>query len=101
VTNQPSTQRDGQPTPLAQKRYLKPADVAAIVELSEKTVLRAIAAGDLEASRLTRKRGGWRITHTAIDRWMKKRSTSRPRRRRRAIEAQATRAAGRRGTLEP
>lgn len=42
------------------KRYLTVDDVVELVGHSRSTVYRAIADGDLEASRLTRKRG-WRI----------------------------------------
>lgn len=51
-------------------------DVALLVKLSEKTVMRAIEAGDLEASRLTQGRGGWRIFESAIPRWMEARSNT-------------------------
>jgi excisionase family DNA binding protein len=54
--------------------------VAESVQLSVSTVMRAIAAGDLEASQLTRSRGGWRVRESAIADWMNARS-NRSRRR--------------------
>jgi excisionase family DNA binding protein len=50
------------------------AQVAQRVQLSPQTVMRAIRAGDLEASQLTQGRGGWRVHPTAIGRWMQLRS---------------------------
>jgi len=48
--------------------------VAERVKLSQKTVMRAIRAGDLEASQLTPSRGGWRIREEAIAEWFEARS---------------------------
>jgi excisionase family DNA binding protein len=48
--------------------------VAERVQLSAKTVMRAIRAGDLEASQLTQSRGGWRIREDAIQGWLETRS---------------------------
>ena len=48
--------------------------VAERVQLSAKTVMRAIRAGDLEASQLTQSRGGWRIREDAIQDWLETRS---------------------------
>src|SRR3954471_24786132 len=48
--------------------------VAERVQLSTSTVMRAIHAGELEASQLTRNRGGWRIRETAIEAWLDFRS---------------------------
>jgi excisionase family DNA binding protein len=58
-------------------RPLTPDQVAELVQVSRKTVMRAIEAGELEASQLTQKRGGWRIRPEAIDEWMKLRSNRR------------------------
>jgi excisionase family DNA binding protein len=55
--------------------------VAQRVQLSAKTVMRAIRAGDLEASQLTQGRGGWRVREDAIAGWLEarsNRSNSRP-----------------------
>lgn len=48
--------------------------VARRVQLSSKTVMRAIRAGDLEASQLTQGRGGWRVRDDAVARWLEARS---------------------------
>ena len=48
--------------------------VAERVQLSAKTVMRAIRAGDLEASQLTQGRGGWRVREDAIVGWLEVRS---------------------------
>jgi excisionase family DNA binding protein len=40
------------------------------MRVSSKTVMRAIAAGQLEASQVTQGRGGWRIRPEAIDAWL-------------------------------
>lgn len=58
-------------------RVLTVGEVADIVKLSTKTVMRAIAAGELAASQLTRGRGGWRIYESAIADWMERRSNRR------------------------
>lgn len=58
-------------------RILNVDQVAELVQLSTKTVMRAIAAGDLEASQLTQGRGGWRIRESAIEQWMDNRSNRR------------------------
>ena len=50
--------------------------VADVVQLSSKTVLRAIAAGHLEASRLGQGRAGWRVKKGAVDQWMELRSNA-------------------------
>jgi len=50
--------------------------VADVVQLSSKTVLRAIAAGHLEASRLGQGRAGWRVKKGAVGRWMELRSNA-------------------------
>lgn len=78
----------------AQVRFLTPEDVAEMVELSVKSVTRAIAAGDLEASQLTR-RGGWRIRPAAVERWMEARSNARVRRKMRPAAAIARGGRGR------
>jgi excisionase family DNA binding protein len=75
--------------------FLTPDDLAARVGLSVRSVMRAIAAGELEASQLTR-RGGWRIRPEAVDEWIQARS-NRPRGRETA--APAVRGRGRRGRL--
>ena len=48
--------------------------VAEVVQLSPRTVMRAIHSGDLEASQLTQGRGGWRVREDAIDDWLASRS---------------------------
>src|SRR3954470_4710209 len=58
----------------ADRRILTVDQVAELVQLSTKTVMRAICAGELEASQLTQTRGGWRVQHAAIERWMEVRS---------------------------
>lgn len=55
-------------------RVLTVGEVAEIVKLSTKTVMRAIVAGELAASQLTRGRGGWRVYESAIADWMECRS---------------------------
>jgi excisionase family DNA binding protein len=55
-------------------RILTLDEVAERVHLSTRTVYRAILAGDLEASQLTQRRGGWRVYESALDAWMVKRS---------------------------
>lgn len=65
---------------LDSNRVLTAEQVAHLVQVSRKTVMRAIAAGDLEASQLA-ERGAWRINERAISRWMEYRSNRiRPRR---------------------
>jgi excisionase family DNA binding protein len=59
---------------MSEMRVLTVEQVADRVQLSSKTVMRAIHAGDLEASQLTRGRGGWRIYETAISDWLERRS---------------------------
>lgn len=49
-------------------------EVAELMRVSVKTVMRAIAAGQLEASQLTQGRGGWRVRPEAIDAWLEARS---------------------------
>ena len=49
-------------------------EVAERVQLSTRTIYRAILAGDLEASQLTQRRGGWRVYESALADWMHKRS---------------------------
>jgi hypothetical protein len=49
------------------------------VQLSARTIRRAILAGDLEASRLTPRRGGWRVYESALtDRMMRRSNRTRP-----------------------
>jgi excisionase family DNA binding protein len=55
-------------------RILTLDEVAERVQLSTRTVRRAILAGDLEASQLTPRRGGWRVYETALADWMTRRS---------------------------
>jgi excisionase family DNA binding protein len=55
-------------------RILTLDEVAELVQLSARTVYRAILAGDLDASQLTQRRGGWRIYESAVADWMRKRS---------------------------
>jgi Helix-turn-helix domain len=59
-------------------RGLKIEQVAEIVQLSPKTVMRAILSGDLEASQLTGGRGGWRVRERAIAAWYEARSAAAP-----------------------
>ena len=54
-----------------------PSEVARMTKVSVKTVMRAIDAGQLEASRLTQERGGWRITEPSIHEWLSRRSNQR------------------------
>jgi excisionase family DNA binding protein len=56
---------------------MTPSEVAEMVRVSCKTVMRAIQAGELEASQLARKRGGWRIMPAAVEEWMRARSNRR------------------------
>ena len=49
-------------------------EVAELMRVSSKTVMRAIASGQLEASQVTQGRGGWRIRPQAIDAWLDYRS---------------------------
>ena len=49
-------------------------EVAEFMRVSSKTVMRAIASGQLEASQVTQGRGGWRIRPQAIDAWLDSRS---------------------------
>jgi excisionase family DNA binding protein len=60
--------------PVDDWQILTVEQVAKRVQLSSKTVMRAIRAGDLEASQLTQGRGGWRIRDDAIARWLEARS---------------------------
>jgi excisionase family DNA binding protein len=55
-------------------RILTLDEVAELVQLSTRTIYRAILAGDLEASQLTQRRGGWRVYESALADWMRKRS---------------------------
>jgi excisionase family DNA binding protein len=55
-------------------RILTVEQVAERVQLSAKTVMRAIQAGELEASQLTQSRGGWRVREQAIAAWLEARS---------------------------
>lgn len=52
---------------------LIPKQVADQVQVCVKTVMRAIAAGDLEASQLTAG-GTWRIKQSAVEAWLELRS---------------------------
>lgn len=49
-------------------------EVAEFMRVSSKTIMRAIASGQLEASQVTQGRGGWRIRREAIDAWLDSRS---------------------------
>ena len=62
-------------------RVLTIKQVAELVQLSPRTVMRAVRAGDLDASQLTQSRGGWRIEEPAIAAWLAARSNH-PRHRR-------------------
>lgn len=59
------------------ERPMTPGEVAEMVRVSCKTVMRAIQSGELEASQLARKRGGWRIMPAAVEEWMQARSNRR------------------------
>ena len=48
---------------------LTPSDVAALCQVSPKTVMRAIRSGDLRAARLG-KRGAFRISPEDVDAWL-------------------------------
>jgi excisionase family DNA binding protein len=52
---------------------LTPEQVAERVQVHTRTVMRAIASGDLVASQLAR-RGCWRITEQAVEAWLEARS---------------------------
>ena len=52
---------------------LKPTEVADLCRCSVKTVMRAVVAGELEASQLAR-RGTWIVRANAIDEWLDRRS---------------------------
>lgn len=60
------------------ERILTVDQVADLVQLSPRTVMRAIAAGHLDASQLAQGRGGWRVYEDAVGRWMDARSNQRP-----------------------
>jgi excisionase family DNA binding protein len=71
----PMTDRPDTTSPAAPLgRILTLEDVAGLVQLSTRTVRRAILSGDLEASQLTPRRGGWRIREAAVDDWLARRS---------------------------
>jgi excisionase family DNA binding protein len=53
------------------------SQVAELVQVSERTVARAIQAGQLVASQLHQGRGGWRIYESAVANWMSLRSEPR------------------------
>jgi excisionase family DNA binding protein len=55
------------------EQLLKPGEVAERCRCSSKTVMRAIMAGELEASQLGR-RGTWVVRVSAIDEWLERRS---------------------------
>ena len=63
---------------MTELNILTVGQVAERVQLSAKTVMRAIAAGHLEASQLAQGRGGWRIEEQAIGRWLECRSNRQP-----------------------
>src|SRR4051794_13118654 len=60
-----------------ERQVLTVEQVAERVQLSTSTVMRAINAGELEASQLTRNRGGWRVREAAITAWLDLRSNRR------------------------
>src|SRR4051794_21629548 len=61
---------DPSPSAAPLGRILTLEDVAELVQLSTRTVRRAILAGELEASQLTPRRGGWRIREAAVGDWL-------------------------------
>lgn len=63
--------REGWPVP---ERPLTVDEVAELMRVSSKTVMRAIASGHLEASQVTQGRGGWRVRPQAIEAWLDSRS---------------------------
>src|SRR3954453_6472966 len=65
--------RDGG-SEMSKVQVLTVEQVAERVQLSTSTVMRAIRNGELEASQLTRSRGGWRVRETAIAAWLDARS---------------------------
>lgn len=52
---------------------MTPEQVAEVVQVHPRTVMRAIVAGELEASQLAR-RGCWRVTEDAVHEWVRRRS---------------------------
>ena len=66
-----SVESGGEPVP---EQPLTVGDVAEFMRVSSRTVMRAIASGQLEASQVTQGRGGWRIRPQAIDAWLDSRS---------------------------
>src|SRR4051812_10028436 len=64
----------GEGSAMSGMQVLTVEQVAERVQLSTSTVMRAIKAGELEASQLTRSRGGWRVQETAIAAWLDRRS---------------------------
>lgn len=66
-----SLESEEQPVP---EQPLTVDEVAELMRVSSRTVMRAIASGQLEASQVTQGRGGWRIRPQAIDAWLDSRS---------------------------
>jgi hypothetical protein len=77
--------------PAATGNLLKPSEVAELCRCSVKTVMRAVMAGELEASQLAR-RGTWVVRSEAIGDWLDRRSnrarSTRPRDQVRRVEAE-------------
>jgi excisionase family DNA binding protein len=89
---------------VSELQVLTVEQVAERVQLSTQTVMRAIRAGDLEASQLTQNRGGWRIREGAIPNWLEtrsNRSASMPLPDVRAVESPGPRRPSRGSTVEP
>ena len=66
--------RDGLTDDMSELRILTVEQVAGLVQLSPRTVMRAIHAGDLEAAELTDGGRGWRVQEPAIVAWLEARS---------------------------
>jgi excisionase family DNA binding protein len=65
---------DVAPASTVEDGVLTVEEAASRVKVSRRTVMRAIKAGQLEASQLNQGRGGWRIYASAIDEWMRSRA---------------------------
>lgn len=65
-----------QPAGAEPERLLTVENVAAACQVSQRTVMRAIAAGELEAFQLA-SRGTWRISPAAVAAWLAARSSAR------------------------
>jgi excisionase family DNA binding protein len=57
-------------------RWLTVRQVAQRLQLNERTILRAIHSGQLQAAKFGRK-GGWRIAPADVERWIASRQSER------------------------